>query len=75
MFDGLFEKALLGYLSGDAEAAVVLAERVRWLLPRSARAHRRPPEPPASHPPPPVALPLPHDVPVAPSWTAALITR
>ena len=34
MFDGLFEKALLGYLSGDAEAAGLLAERVRWLLPQ-----------------------------------------
>ena len=34
MFDGLFEKALLGYLSGDAEAAALLAERVRWLLPQ-----------------------------------------
>ena len=34
MFDGLFEKALLGYLSGDAEAAARLAERVRWLLPQ-----------------------------------------
>jgi TetR/AcrR family transcriptional repressor of bet genes len=34
MFDGLFEKALLGYLSGDAEAAGRLAERVRWLLPQ-----------------------------------------
>jgi TetR/AcrR family transcriptional regulator, transcriptional repressor of bet genes len=34
MFDGLFEKALLGYLSGDAEAASLLAERVHWLLPQ-----------------------------------------
>jgi AcrR family transcriptional regulator len=34
MFDGLFEKALLGHLSGDAEAAGRLAERVRWLLPQ-----------------------------------------
>ncbi len=34
MFDGLFEKALLGYLSGDAEAAPRLAERVRWLVPK-----------------------------------------
>jgi TetR/AcrR family transcriptional repressor of bet genes len=34
MFDGLFEKALLGYLSGDAQAAPLLAERVRWLLPQ-----------------------------------------
>jgi TetR/AcrR family transcriptional regulator, transcriptional repressor of bet genes len=34
LFDGLCEKALLGYLSGDAEAAARLAERVRWLLPQ-----------------------------------------
>jgi TetR/AcrR family transcriptional regulator, transcriptional repressor of bet genes len=34
LFDGLFEKALLGYLSGDAGAADRLAERVRWLLPQ-----------------------------------------
>ncbi len=34
MFDGLFEKALLGYLSGDVEAAPRLAERVRWLVPK-----------------------------------------
>jgi AcrR family transcriptional regulator len=34
LFDGLFEKALLGHLSGDADAASHLAERVRWLLPR-----------------------------------------
>jgi hypothetical protein len=30
----LFEKALLGYLSGDPEAASLLAERVHWLLPQ-----------------------------------------
>src|SRR5919112_1153260 len=30
MFDGLFEKALLGPLSGDGEAAARLAERVHW---------------------------------------------
>jgi TetR/AcrR family transcriptional regulator, transcriptional repressor of bet genes len=34
LFDGLFEKALLGFLSGDASAAPSLAERVRWLLPQ-----------------------------------------
>jgi TetR/AcrR family transcriptional regulator, transcriptional repressor of bet genes len=34
LFDGLFEKALLGHLSGDPEAGPLLAERVRWLLPR-----------------------------------------
>src|SRR5215210_5068393 len=34
MFDGLFEKALLGYLSGDPQAAPRLAERVRCLLPQ-----------------------------------------
>ena len=34
MFDGLFEKALLGYLSGDTDAAPRLAERVRWLVPK-----------------------------------------
>jgi AcrR family transcriptional regulator len=34
MFDGLFEKALLGHLSGDPDAASRLAERVRWLLPQ-----------------------------------------
>jgi AcrR family transcriptional regulator len=34
LFDGLFEKALLGYLSGDAEAAPRLADRVHWLLPK-----------------------------------------
>jgi len=34
LVDGLFEKALLGYLSGDPDAAAPLAERVRWLLPR-----------------------------------------
>jgi TetR/AcrR family transcriptional regulator, transcriptional repressor of bet genes len=34
LFDGLFEKALLGFLSGDGEAASQLAERVHWLLPR-----------------------------------------
>lgn len=34
LFDGLCEKALLGFLSGDAEAARHLAERVQWLLPK-----------------------------------------
>jgi TetR/AcrR family transcriptional regulator, transcriptional repressor of bet genes len=34
MLDGLFERALLGYLSGDPDAAPRLAERVRWLLPQ-----------------------------------------
>jgi hypothetical protein len=34
LIDGLFQKALLGYLSGDGEAAAQLAERVRWLLPK-----------------------------------------
>ena len=34
LFDGLFEKALLGHLSGEPDAASHLAERVRWLLPR-----------------------------------------
>ena len=34
MFDGLFEKALLGHLSGDPDAARLLAQRVRWLLPQ-----------------------------------------
>jgi AcrR family transcriptional regulator len=34
LFDGLFEKALLGYLSGDDQAATLLAERVHWLLPQ-----------------------------------------
>src|SRR5262245_41127463 len=34
LFDGLFEKALLGHLSGDPDAGSRLAERVRWLLPR-----------------------------------------
>ncbi len=34
LFDGLFEKALLGHLSGDPDAATLLAERVRWLLPQ-----------------------------------------
>jgi AcrR family transcriptional regulator len=34
LFDGLFEKALLGHLSGDEEAASRLAERVCWLLPQ-----------------------------------------
>jgi TetR/AcrR family transcriptional repressor of bet genes len=34
LFDGLFENALLGLLSGDAEAPAHLAERTRWLMPR-----------------------------------------
>ena len=34
LFDGLFEKALLGFLSGDLQAARCLAERVHWLLPQ-----------------------------------------
>ena len=34
LFDGLFEKALLHHLAGEAEAAAELAARVRWLLPR-----------------------------------------
>ncbi len=34
LFDGLFEKALLGHLSGDPDAAARLSERVRWLLPQ-----------------------------------------
>ena len=34
LFDGLFENALLGLLSGDAEAPEHLAERTRWLMPR-----------------------------------------
>ena len=45
LFDGLFEKALLGYLSGDARGRARLAERVRWLLPQICPAHRSP-EPP-----------------------------
>jgi TetR/AcrR family transcriptional regulator, transcriptional repressor of bet genes len=41
LFDGLFEKALLGFLSGDGQAAAQLAERVHWLLPQicPASAH------------------------------------
>ncbi len=34
LFDGLFEKALLGYLSGDPNAEKALVERVHWLLPQ-----------------------------------------
>jgi TetR/AcrR family transcriptional repressor of bet genes len=34
LFDGLFEKALLGHLSGEDDAAALLAERVQWLLPQ-----------------------------------------
>jgi TetR/AcrR family transcriptional repressor of bet genes len=34
LFDGLFEKALLGHLSGDPQATGRLRQRVRWLLPR-----------------------------------------
>ncbi len=34
LFDGLFEKALLGFLSGDSSAGPSLADRVRWLLPQ-----------------------------------------
>jgi TetR/AcrR family transcriptional repressor of bet genes len=34
LFDGLFEKALLHHLAGEADAAAELVERVTWLLPR-----------------------------------------
>ena len=76
MFDGLFEKALLGYLSGDAQAASLLAERVHWLLPQICPAASSPgrlryPHRTRS----PRRVTWPHDVPVAPSWTAALIAR
>jgi TetR/AcrR family transcriptional regulator, transcriptional repressor of bet genes len=34
LFDGLFEKALLHHLAGEASASADLVTRVRWLLPR-----------------------------------------
>lgn len=34
LIDGLFENALLGLISGDAEAPAHLAERTRWLMTR-----------------------------------------
>lgn len=33
LLDGVFEKALLGYVAGDLDAPARMAERARWLLP------------------------------------------